>query len=262
MKLKYLELKKKDAIATIWLNRPEVHNAFHDGMISELIEVLKQVGNDEGIRLLTLRGKGKSFSAGADIKWMSRSIEFSFEQNLKESLNLSDCLYSIYSFPKPTIAIVHGACFGGANGVLAACDFVIAHEHTTFSLSEVKIGLIPACIAPYILKRLGEYNTKSLMLRGDRINSVEALKIGLVNFSGTDGENSAELKGLINDLLTSGPEAVTKSKKLIEHVANVWTLEEARVKTAEIISKIRSSDEGQEGMKAFLEKRKPCWMGQ
>jgi methylglutaconyl-CoA hydratase len=246
-------------ITTIWLNRPEVHNAFNDLTIRELADALKELEKDDALRAVVIRGKGKSFCAGADLNWMKAVREYSYEENFRDSLDLCRLLNNIYTFPKPVIAVVHGAAIGGANGLLAACDIAICEEKTTFSLSEVKIGLIPACISPYVIKRVGEPIARELMLTGKRIKAPEAEKLRLVNRSLPETELENYLNETLNLLLSSGPKAVEDCKRLIFDVVNTWTLDQTSEKTAKLIAKQRLSDEAQEGMMAFLEKRNPNW---
>ncbi|MFV0604299.1 MAG: enoyl-CoA hydratase/isomerase family protein [Niabella sp.] len=255
-----IEIEYSDQVTTIWLNRPEVHNAFNEEMIAEITQVFKEINLEENTRMIVLRGRGKSFCAGADINWMRDVAQYSYEQNLKESQQLSECFYSIYTCNKPTIAVVHGAAIGGANGLLAACDFVYAEENTVFSLSEVKIGIIPACISPYIIKRVGEFPAKDLMLTGRRFKAEEAEKLKLINKSLTNDELETTLKETIGLLSSSGPKAIEKCKQLIHKVTNEIDLQEALSFTANIIADIRTSEEGQEGMASFLEKRNPNWV--
>ncbi len=255
-------IEKNQSISTIWLNRPTIHNAFNEVMIQEIMDAFNYLSEDDDTKIVILRGKGKSFCAGADLNWMRDVANYSYEQNYAESLNLSKCFYSIYTCKKPTIAIVHGAAIGGANGLLAACDFAYAQVDTTFSLSEVKIGIIPACISPYVTKRVGEYSAKELMLTGKRFNGQEAQEVKLINrFFESDPEAEC-VQPVIDQLLTSGPKAISHCKNLLFHLCNDWSLETALDQTAKIIADIRSSDEGQEGMAAFLEKRKPSWVNQ
>jgi methylglutaconyl-CoA hydratase len=184
---------------------------------------------------------------------------YSFEQNFKESLNLSKCFFTIYTCKKPTIAVVHGAAIGGANGLLASCDFAYADDNTTFSLSEVKIGVVPACISPYVTKRVGEYGSRELMLTGRRIKGKEAEHFRLVNKSLPTEELEGYISSVVDLLRTSGPKAMSQCKNLIYNICNLETLEQAMESTARMIAQIRASEEGQEGMAAFLEKRKPNW---
>lgn len=257
---KTIELVILNEVGTIWLNRPEIHNAFNEVMIAELIDMFKAIKDRDDVKIVVLRGRGKSFCAGADLNWMRNVAKYSYEDNYEESLNLSNCFYEIYTCPKPTIAIVHGAAIGGANGLLAACDFAYADENTTFSLSEVKIGIVPACISPYVTKRVGEYGSKELMLTGKRFKGKEAAHHRLVNKSLSSDELDIHLKEVIALLKTSGPKAMTHCKTLIYDISNKLNLQEAIGYTAKMIADIRASEEGQEGMAAFLEKRKPKWV--
>lgn len=255
-----IEFEHKDDLGIVWLNRPEIHNAFNETMITELIECFEEINTRNDIRVVILRGRGKSFCAGADLNWMRGVAKYSYEQNFKESLNLSKCFFAIYTCKKPTIAIIHGAAIGGANGLLASCDFAYADENTTFSLSEVKIGIVPACISPYVTKRVGEYGSKELMITGKRIKGKEAEYHRLVNKSLPAEELEAHVNSVIDLLRTSGPVAMTQCKNLIFNISNRESLEEALESTARMIAEIRASEEGQEGMAAFLEKRKPRWV--
>ena len=257
---KTIEFEQKGDLGIVWLNRPEIHNAFNEVMIAELITAFESINEMKEIRVVILRGRGKSFCAGADLNWMRGVAGYSYEQNYKESLNLSKCFYTIYTCKKPTIAMVHGAAIGGANGLLSSCDFAYADENTTFSLSEVKIGIIPACISPYVIKRVGEYSAKELMITGKRIKGPEAEYHRLVNKSLPPDELEQYVNGIIDMLRTSGPVAMTQCKSLIYNISNKETLEEALESTARMIAEIRQSEEGQEGMAAFLEKRKPGWV--
>ncbi|HRY98120.1 MAG TPA: enoyl-CoA hydratase-related protein [Bacteroidales bacterium] len=247
-------------VGTIWLNRPDIRNAFNEVMIQELIDCYEEAGKMDEVRVLVLRGKGKAFCAGADLNWMRGVAGYTYEQNYAESLNLSKCFYTIYTSPKPTIALVHGAAIGGANGLLAACDFAYADHDTVFSLSEVKIGIVPACISPYVVKRTGEFVSRELMLTGRRFNGPEAQAYRLVNRSLDAGEMDAHLSDLVHMLRTSGPRAISQCKDLLFKVSNTMDLDEAYEYTARMIAAIRASEEGQEGMAAFLEKRLPAWV--
>ncbi|MCD4736982.1 MAG: enoyl-CoA hydratase/isomerase family protein [Bacteroidales bacterium] len=255
-----IEFEQNKDVGIVWLNRPNIHNAFNEVMISELIECFEVINEMKDLRVVILRGRGKSFCAGADLNWMRGVANYSYEQNFQESLNLSKCFFTIYTCKKPTIAIVHGAAIGGANGLLASCDFAYAEENTTFSLSEVKIGIVPACISPYVTKRVGEYGSKELMITGKRFKGPEAEHHKLVNKSLPAEKLDEYVYSVIDVIRTSGPMAITHCKNLIFNISNKETLEEALVSTAKMIAEIRASEEGQEGMAAFLEKRKPEWV--
>jgi len=249
-----------NGIANITLNRPDIRNAFNEVMIAEITDAFQEAGKMDNIRVIILKGEGKSFCAGADLNWMRDVSKYSYEQNYAESYRLSECFYAIYSSPKPTIAVVHGAAIGGANGLLAACDMAVCDNETVFSLSEVKIGIVPACISPYVIKRVGEYGARELMLTGRRINGTEAENYKLVNKSLPYDQVDEYIDQMVEMLLTSGPAAIKHCKNLIDKVVNHIDLNEALTYTAQMIAEIRASGEGQEGMAAFLEKRKPKWV--
>ena len=252
-------IEKENSVATIILNRPEVHNAMNSTMISELTEAFKKIPEDKNIRVVVLKGNGKSFCAGADLNYMKSIAEYGFEENVEDGKRLAALFRSIYECPVPTIAVVHGAAFGGANGLLSACDIVIADKNTKFAFSEVKLGIAPATISPFVIKRIGEYGAKELMMTGRRFNAREAEKWHLVNQT-TETENLEEaLQGYINEFLISAPQAVKTTKKMINEVINSTDIAGTTDDMANLIAKLRAADEGQEGMAAFLEKRKPNW---
>ena len=250
----------KGIVTTIELNRPEVHNAMNDVMISELKEAFDQAGKRDNTRVIILRGRGKSFCAGADLNYMKSIAAFGFEENAKDSQKLAALFKSVYDCPVPTIALVHGSAFGGANGLLAACDIVIAERNTTFAFSEVKLGIAPATIAPFVIRRIGEFGAKELMLTGKRFKSAEAEKWNLVNHVVEENKLEETLEIITNQLLSSGPQAIKETKKLIEKVVDSNNMDELINYTTNIIASLRASDEGQEGMAAFLEKRKANWV--
>jgi len=247
-----------NGVARIVLNRPDVHNAFNDIMIREMTDVFNGLEKHSEVRVAVLTGKGKSFCAGADLNWMRRVKDYSYEDNLHESLELSNMLYSIYSSPKPTVARVNGAAIGGGTGLVAVCDIAIAASTAKFSFSEVKIGLIPACISPYVVKKCGEGRCREFFLTGERMTADRALDAGLVNKVVAVEELDQAVSELVKQLVSSGPEAIARCKELLRNVP-LMTYDEVKRYTAEVIAQIRISEEGQEGMTAFLEKRKPKW---
>lgn len=258
---KTIELELAGAVGTIWLSRPDTHNAFNEVIVSEVADCFAELSAAKAVRMIVLRGRGKSFCAGADLNWLKSAAKYTRKENYAESSRLAKCFYAIYTSVKPTIGVVHGACIGGANGLAAACDFVYCTNDTVFSLSEVKIGVVPACISPYVIKRLGECGARDLMLTGRRVKGPEAQSSGLVNKSfPTMSALEEHLNSLLETLKTSGPEALGQCKKLIYDVANTLTLDTAVEHTAKVIADIRTSPEAQEGMSAFLEKRKPSWV--
>lgn len=257
---KTIETLIADGVLTIRLNRPEKHNAFNEVMLHELTDIFTRVQQMPEVFCIVLRGNGKSFCAGVDLNWMKDVAKNSYEKNYQESLYLADCFYTIYTCPKPTIAVAHGSVLGGANGLLSACDMAYCSDDAVFSLSEVKIGIVPACISPYVIKRVGEYGARELMLTGRRISGKEAETFRLVNRSVPSAEVDAAIDDVINQLRSSGPAAMSHCKTLIDKVSNTLTMKEAIEFTAGMIAEIRASEEGQEGMRAFLEKRKPNWV--
>lgn len=249
---------QQDEIARLSLNRPEVHNAFNSQMIAELDEAFEEVRENKSLRVIVLTGQGKSFCAGADINWMREIIHYSYEKNLEESLRLAELLHKIYIFPKATVAIVNGTAIGGGTGFLSACDIAVASEEAKFGLSEVKIGLVPAAISPYVIRRIGESKAREYFLTGKRISARKALEIGLLNEVVPLEKLQEKEEEITKLLLSSGPEAIAACKELITRAPGM-TFEEAKTFTARMIANLRISKEGQEGMAAFLEKRKPKW---
>jgi methylglutaconyl-CoA hydratase len=258
MELKTVDLRLEDKVAWVSLNRPEVRNAFNEVMIAELIRVLDQVAGDKAVRVLVLTGKGKAFCAGADLNWMKKMKAFTVEENYRDALELAELMFKLYHLPKPAIAAVNGASIGGSNGLVAACDIAIASHRAEFSLSEVKIGLVPACIGPYLVKKTGEAACRELFLSGERISADQAKQLGLVNDVVTHINLAVRVKEKIANLLTSGPHALAVSKRLLGSISEM-PLEKAKEHTARVIAELRVGDEAQEGMGAFLEKRRPRW---
>ncbi len=255
-----IEFELKDNIGTVWFNRPDKHNAMNDVMISEIIDCFEEINNMDDVRIAIIKGRGKSFCAGADLNYMKGIAEFGYEENYQDSLRLAKCFNVIYTCKKPTIAVVHGAAIGGANGILAACDFVYCDDETKFAFSEVKLGITPATISPYVAKRIGEYGARDLMLTGRRFLGKEAESYRLVNKSLAAEELYEHVNSIIKVLMTSGPDAMAACKTLIYDISNTLTFDESINYTAKMIAELRASKEGQEGMASFLEKRKPNWV--
>ncbi len=257
-KLQTILFRVEDNVANVTFNRPDVHNAFNDTMIKELSTVFDAIAKNPDIRAVVVTGEGKSFCAGADLNWMRRVKDYTYEDNLRESLELAGMLYKIYSSPKPTVARVNGAAIGGGTGLVAVCDIAIGATKAKFSFSEVKLGLIPACISPYVLKKCGEGKCREFFLTGERLTAEKACNAGLLNAVVPLEELDVAVDALVKQLISSGPEAITQCKELLRMVAEM-PFTEAREYTAEVIARLRISEEGQEGMAAFLEKRKPKW---
>ena len=256
---KTILVEKENKVVWITLNRPEVHNAFNSVMINELNAVFDLAKDDPDVRVVVLTGKGKSFCAGADLNWMKEIIKYSFEQNLEESMNIAELMHKIYALPKPVIAMVNGAAIGGGTGFVSASDIAIASDNAKFGLSEVKIGLVPAAISPYVVRKIGESKAREYFFTGKRISAKTAKDIGLINDMVPFTELRARIDSLIEQLVTSGPEAIACCKELLIKVPRM-NASEVKEFTARMIANLRVSEEGQEGMAAFLEKRKPKWM--
>ncbi|MFH2055946.1 MAG: enoyl-CoA hydratase/isomerase family protein [bacterium] len=256
---KTVRLVRMGPVAKVVFCRPEVHNAFNDQVIDEMTMTMSKLKTDESIRIVVITGEGKSFCAGADLNWMGRVKEAEYEENLAESRRLADLFWDIYSFPKPTIAQVNGAAIGGGTGFVAVTDIAVGAQSAIFSFSEVKIGVVPACISPYVIKRVGEGRAREFFLTGERLSADRALQAGLINRVAPDDLLDATVMGLIDSLLSSGPNAIAVCKELLQKVPS-QSVEEFKEYTAEVIAKLRQSVEGQEGMEAFLTKRKPNWV--
>lgn len=253
-----IKYKIEDGVAYVTFCRPEVHNAFNADLIYEMTDLFSKLNEEKSLRVVILTGEGKSFCSGADLNWMKQVITQSFEENLKESNALANLFDKIYNFRCPVIGRINGAAIGGGVGFVAVSDIAIAAESAKFSFSEVKIGLVPACIGPYVIKKIGEGKAREFFITGERMMGKKACEIGLVNDCVGDDKLDETIDKLIKVIKTSGPEAVAVAKQLCSSVPNMLP-EEYKQFTAEMISKLRISDEGQEGMSSFLEKRKPKW---
>jgi len=254
-----IEIDIRDAVATIWLNRPEVRNALNETMIAELDDAFRHLGESDEVRVIVLTGRGRAFCAGGDLQWMQRMATYSASENEADAMRLAAMLHRINCCPKPTIARVHGAAFAGGMGLSAACDIVVASRTAEFCLSEVKVGLVPATISPYVLQALGVRAARRYMLSAESISADEAHRIGFVH----EVREPADIDNAINDLTKSlrmgGPAAIAVSKDLIAKVAS-RQIDSALIEdTARMIASVRASAEGREGVDAFLGKRKAAW---
>ena len=247
-----------ERIITVWLNRPDVHNAFNDIMLAELVNILKEIDGDDSIRVVIFIGEGKSFSAGADLNWMKKMVGYTFEENLEDSLMISRLFSSIYTLNKPVISAINGATIGGGMGFVGASDIVIASDRAKFGLSEARIGLVPACISPYLIRKAPEGALKELFISGMRFGPEKAKEVFLVNYIVEHDRLLEFAQEKAKELLICGPNAIRICKELFLKVPDM-NFKDAYDYTAEVIAKLRISDEAQEGMKAFLEKRKPQW---
>jgi methylglutaconyl-CoA hydratase len=252
-----LRIDHTGPVATVTLDRPEQHNAFNPALVAELAEAFASLGTTPDSRVVVLAAAGSSFSAGADLGYMRSMAELSQEENVADALRVADCLTAIRDCPRPVIARVHGAALGGGAGLVAACDIAVAAAGARFAFSEVRLGLVPAVISPFVLPRIGVSAARHLFLTGERFDAVRAQAIGLVHQVVPDADLDAAVARCVEALLAGAPEALAIAKGLVAYVAaNPDTAREA---TARIIAERRASAEGQEGMSAFLERRPPSW---
>jgi methylglutaconyl-CoA hydratase len=244
-----------DGVARVTLQRPEKHKAFDDAMVAELRSSFDRLAAEDDVRVVVLTSTGKNFSAGADLAWMKRMAEYDYEHNLQDARALAAMLKALHELPQPTIARVQGAAFGGAVGLVSCCDMAVADEQASFCLSEVKIGLIPATISPYVIKAMGERAARRYFATAERFSAAAAQTIGLVSAVATAGEIDAVLQGLIDSLLQNKPLAVRASKQLVADIAGRDITPALIEDTCVRIAQLRVSPEGQEGLGAFLDKR-------
>lgn len=260
MSYRTIEVVTRDRVATVWLNRPEVRNALNEVAIAELDEVLNVLGANDDTRVVVLAGRGKAFCAGADLQWMQRMATYDTSENEADAMRLAAMLRTLHQCPKPTIARVHGPAYAGGMGLASACDIVVAAKHAEFCLSEVRIGLVPAMISPYVVQALGVQTARRYMLTAERLSAVDAHRLGFVQeVCEVEGIDST-VEQLVSSLCVAGPAALAQTKSLIREVANRPIGVELVADTARIIAQVRASNEGREGVNAFLEKRRPTWM--
>lgn len=258
-----LQLLSERRGGTLWLtlNRPEVHNAFGDRLIADLTRALEEAADDDGVRAIVLTGAGETFSAGADMNWMRSMANASEVENRDDALRLAALLRTLNFHPKPTIARVNGAAFGGGLGLIACCDIVIAVEDALFAFTEVRLGLVPAVISPYVIRRIGERQARRFFLTAERFDANRAMRIGLVRELTSLETLDDMVEQQLRWLAQGGPKAVSEAKALVLKIAGIDLAKQEKqdLYTAELIARLRVSEEGQEGLSAFLEKRKPDW---
>lgn len=254
-----LQCELNQGIGLIWLNRPDLRNAMNDVMLGELTQALGDAISDDAVRVILLAGRGKAFCAGGDLAWMKKARAMSPEEARADSGRLAGVLRLLHQSPKPTVARVHGAAFAGGMGLVAACDIAIASADTRFCLSEVKLGLIPAMISPYVIKAMGERQARRYFLSAEVFEAAEAWRIGLVQSIVPDDELDGAVNAMLGQLLAAGPQAMGHCKQLIADVAGKVIDDALSAETAARIAQVRASDEAQEGIAAFFEKRKPSW---
>ena len=256
-----LALEHQGPIGLITMNRPERHNAFDDVLIQELTTALRAMEAEDAVRVVVLSGAGPSFSAGADLNWMKRMAGFSKDENERDAMQLAALMRTLAHLRKPTIARVHGPAYGGGVGLVACCDIAMGSHAASFALSEVKLGLIPAVISPYVVAAIGERAARRYFITGERFDSGEAWRLGLLHdIAATDDEMDARLNDLVDAMLQCGPVAQREAKELVRAVAGRPVTSDLIQDTATRIARLRSSPEGREGVAAFLEKRRAPWV--
>lgn len=255
-----LIVEHKNGIATLTLNKPEINNAFNDQIISLLIMALDDCRLDDEVKLIQLRGNGKHFSAGADLNWMRSMAELDYSANREDAGQLARLMQTLYQINKPTIAVIQGASYGGAVGLIACCDFAIASEGSSFCLSEVKIGLAPAVISPYVVKAIGERQARRYFISGEVIDSEKAQQINLIHECLPQESLEPYVAKLSQQLLNNAPNAMGICKALVQKVSQEKLDENLNHYTRDLIAQVRVSAEGQEGLSAFLEKRPANWI--
>nr|WP_315261410.1 enoyl-CoA hydratase/isomerase family protein [uncultured Duganella sp.] len=255
-----LTITRDNHSATVTLNRPDLRNAFNEAAIAEIKQAFSELGDDAGLRAIVLAANGPAFCAGADLNWMKKMAGYTHAENHADALQLADMLRTIYLCPKPVVARVQGDCYAGGMGLVAACDIVVAAEEANFCLSEVKLGLIPATISPYVIKAMGENAARRYFLTAERFGAREALRIGFAHEVVSTETLDAKVTEIVKALVNNSPNAVRQAKVLVRDVAGQPVNDALLADTAERIAQIRASDQGREGVASFLEKRKPAWL--
>ncbi len=255
-----LDVRREGQVARVYLNRPEVRNAFNDAVIAELTDAFTELGRDDTLRAIVLGGHGKAFCAGADLSWMRAMADYSWEQNRADAQALADMLWTIWRCPVPVVGRIHGDCYAGGVGLAAVCDVLVASEAAAFCLSEAKLGLLPGTISPYVIRAMGEQAARRYFVTAERFSAARAHALGFVHELCAAEALDARVDEVVASLCTNGPMALRACKQLVQDVAGLPIDGALRAETARRIADIRASDEGREGVQAFLNKRKPSWL--
>ena len=255
-----IEIHTQHGVAVLWLNRPEVRNAFNETMIAELTAAFGELDADPAVRAVVLAGRGKVFCAGADLSWMKRMGEMDFEENRGDAMAFGAMLNRLYALTKPTIARVHGAAFAGGMGLIAACDMAAASTETEFAVSEVRLGLTPATISPYVIAAMGERAARRYFLTAERFPAAEAYRIGFIQEIAQPDKLDATVNAILGEIVQGAPGAHSVTKDLMRAVAGRPLGSELMADMAVRIATARASAEGKEGVRSFLEKRQPAWL--
>ena len=256
-----IELHRPSAhVAEVWLNRPEVRNAFNEELIAALTQTFVALSAEPGLRVIVLGARGKAFCAGADLNWMRAMADYSWEQNRADAQKLADMLWALDQCPVPVVGRVQGDCYAGGMGLAAICDVLVASDNATFCLSEARLGLLPATISPYVIRALGQQASRRYMVTAERFSAAEAQRHGLVHRLCAPEQLDSEVAALVATLVANGPLATRACKLLVRDVSAAPMSEALRADTACRIADIRASDEGKEGLQSFLQKRPPAWL--
>ena len=256
-----IELHRPSAhVAEVWLNRPEVRNAFNEELIAALTQTFVALSVEPGLRVIVLGARGKAFCAGADLNWMRAMADYSWEQNRADAQKLADMLWALDQCPVPVVGRVQGDCYAGGMGLAAICDVLVASDNATFCLSEARLGLLPATISPYVIRALGQQASRRYMVTAERFSAAEAQRHGLVHRLCAPEQLDSEVATLVATLVANGPLATRACKLLVRDVSAAPMSEALRADTACRIADIRASDEGKEGLQSFLQKRLPAWL--
>jgi methylglutaconyl-CoA hydratase len=247
-------------VAQVWLNRPEVRNAFNEQVITALTATFAELSQDKALRVVVLGAHGKAFCAGADLNWMKAMAGYSWEQNRADAQQLADMLWTLDQCPVPIVGRIQGDCYAGGMGLAAVCDVLVAVEGATFCLSEARLGLLPATISPYVVRALGQPASRRYMVTAERFSAERAYALGMVHELATPETLDEKVDELVRTLVANGPQATRACKRLVQDVSGVPISEALRAETARRIADIRASDEGREGVASFLGKRKPSWL--
>jgi len=256
-----LQIEREGLVARVWLNRPDVRNAFNDGVIAELRSTFDSLAADTSLRAIVLGGRGKAFCAGADLSWMKTMAGYSWEQNRADAQALADMLWAVYRCPVPVVGRVQGDCYAGGVGLAAVCDVLVAADGVQFCLSEARLGLLPATISPYVIRAMGEQAARRYFVTAERFSAAQAAAMGFVHEVCAADALDAKVDEVVAALVGNGPMALRACKALVQDVAGREIDAALREETARRIADVRASDEGREGVQSFLGKRKPAWLG-
>jgi methylglutaconyl-CoA hydratase len=257
-----LEISITHRVAIIWLAREKVRNAFNETSIAELTQAFDSLGRDAGVRAIVLAAQGRAFCAGADLEWMKRMADFSESENRADAAKLAQMLRMIYECPKPVVARIQGDVYAGGVGLVAACDIAVAAYGVTFCLSETRLGLIPATISPYVIRAMGAHAARRYLITAEKFDAAEAFRIGLIHELAPPDELDAHVNRVLGALMETSASAATEAKRLVRDFAGRAIDDAVVADTAQRIAAIRASDDGREGVRAFLDKRKPRWIAE